>query len=93
MWDAGKRSLSCHSFWNMGLKTPGGLRCGPRKPKEWPTETSVRSGADLLGRDYMPERDGEQVRPVGLDPERGHPGRRLGNQADTRLELEQEPSS
>lgn len=54
---------------------------------------SVRSGADLLGRDYMPERDGEQVRPVRLDPEQGHPRRRLGNQADTRLELEQEPSS
>lgn len=51
---------------------------------------SVRSGADLLGRDYMPERDGEQVRPVRLDPEQGHPRRRLGNQADTRLELEQE---
>ena len=29
---------------------------------------------------------------MGLDPEQGHPGRRLGNPADTRLELEQEPS-
>lgn len=83
----------CHSFGNMGLKAPGGLRCGSRKPKEWPPEMSVRSGADLLGRDYMPRRAGEQVRPVGLDPKQGHPRRRLGNQADTRLELEQEPSS
>lgn len=77
----------------MGLRTPGGLQCASRKLKQWPTEMSVRSGADLLGRDYVPGRDGEQVRPVGLDPEQGHPRRRLGNQADTRLELEQEPSS
>lgn len=40
-WRGGGRgSLSCPSFWNVELEKPGGLRCGPRKPKEGPSKMS-----------------------------------------------------
>lgn len=67
----------------MDLESP---RSGPQKQVSEVERTCWDGTTCLKG---MVSRSGL----VGLDPERGHPGRRLGNQADTRLELEQEPSS